>query len=155
MDREDRKVRWNKMNLQLSAAIHGTSNGHRQNITAKTVTTLGVLVPVLPARLKEVRRGQEGIITEDSSNSKSIWRAIREDKLLNLISQVSELGLDSRAKLVGSQQTGLAIKSDDRETVDEGQQGAECLWKLCRGSLIGQEACLGGDGEGVQGMGDA
>ena len=76
-------------------------------------------------------------------------RAISQDQLLDLVSQVGKLSLDSRAELIGSQQTGFAIEPDDRETIDERQQSTEGLWQLDRGSLIGQEACLGGDSEGV------
>jgi hypothetical protein len=120
-----------------------------QDITTKSIATFWVLVPVLPARLEQVRRGQEGIVTEDRSNGEAIRRAIGKNQLLNLVSQVSKLGLDGRAKLISSQQTGLAVEPDDRETVDQRQQGTESLWQLNRGSLIRQEACLGGDGKRV------
>lgn len=141
-----------KLNIHLSTAIHRASDALGQDITAKTIALVRVLAPVLPARLEEVRRGQEGVVTEDSSNSEAVPFSIRQLELLDLISQVSELGLSCRAQVVGGQQTRCAIELHDRKTLDERGKGLEGLGQLRGGSLVGQKASGGGDSEGVQGM---
>lgn len=141
------------MNVQLSTAIHRPSNSLWQNVSSKAISVLGSLGPVLPARLEEVRRGQEGIVTEDSGDGKQIRRAVSGDELVNLVSQIRQLRLDSRAKLIRGQQARLAVSPNHRGTVQQGGQWLEDLGQGSRGSGIGEKARRGSDGEGVQGVG--
>lgn len=141
-----------KVNIHLSTTIHRASDTLGQDVAAKTIALVRVLAPVLPARFEEVRRGQEGVVTEDSSDGKAIPFPVRQLKLLNLISQVRELSLSSRAQLVGGQQTRLPIELHDRKALDQGGKRLEDLGQLRGSSLVGQEASRSGDGEGVQGM---
>jgi hypothetical protein len=67
-----------KGDIHLSTAIHRASNTLRQELTAKTIALVRVLAPVLPAGLEEVGRGQEGVVTEDSSNGEAIPLSIRQ-----------------------------------------------------------------------------
>jgi len=139
--------------LHLSSTVHGTSNSLGQNLPAKTVSSVGVLSPILPAGLKEVRRGHEGVVPEDGSHGELVIGPIRKDKLLDLIGQVSgELTLDSRAELVCCQQTGFAIESEDRHALHQRLKGFESLWEFSRSSLVRHEASRGGYSEGVERM---
>lgn len=152
MDGDNGQSKRKRGNIHLSTAIHGTSDRLGKDIPTKSVPLVWVLHPVLPARLKEVRRGHEGVVPEDGSNSELVVGPIGQDKLLDLISQVGELSLDGRAKLICRQQAGRSVELDDRKALHQRLERLEGLREVNRGSLVRQEASRGGDGEGVQSM---
>lgn len=129
-----------RANIQLGTTAHRTGNGMRQGVSSETIALVLVLVPVLPAGLKQVHGGQEGEVSEQGRDGIKVWLAIRGNDLLNLGSQVRQLGQDSRAELICGQETRLAVQPEDRRTVQEGHQGLEDLRQGCGGSGIGHEA---------------
>lgn len=138
-------------NIQLSTTIHRASHSPRKHVTSQAIPLVRVFAPVLPAWLKQVRRSQEGVITENGSDSIEVWGAISSDKLVNFGGEVRKL-LDGRTQFIGSQKTRGTIKLLHRKTFKQGLQRFEGIRQLGRGHNEGQEAGGGGDSEGVQGL---
>ena len=135
-------LKWD--DLHLGAASNGKRDVLGESLTAETV--LLTADEALVARLKEVGRGKERVVSVESVHERQVVLVEVHE-----LSQVRENGVDLISKLGVSQQTGLARQSLDGHAVEDVIQRLELLGELDDGVHAGKETTGSGNHEGRDG----